>query len=113
MNEMPESIRVGPYRFTIECSETAILRVSIASKGNRMGEMNSSNLTLTIKPDMPPDQLADTLLHEVLHAVLYTVGTTLEDEEQERIVGTISPMLLDTLRRNPMLVAYLLDQGAD
>jgi len=71
--------------------------------------MDPVNLRLMVNPNMPPDQIADTLLHEMLHAIWYTVQAGLDEDEQERVVGSIASTLLDTLRRNPSLVAFLLE----
>lgn len=54
------------------------------------------------------------MLHEVLHACLYQ--TCLREMEvwgknhEEAIVVALAPILLDTLRRNPKLVAYLVER---
>jgi hypothetical protein len=54
----------------------------------------------------PRARVAVTLLHEVVHAIFKIAG--LPNEKEEDTVTRLSPLLLDTLRRNPDLVAYLL-----
>ncbi len=52
------------------------------------------------------DEFRDTLLHEVLHAVDHHAGAN----AGEVVVAAWTPVLLDVLRKNPGLVAFLLDQ---
>lgn len=57
------------------------------------------------------DQLRDTVLHEVLHAICFNYGVpTTDDETEEAILKTLTPVLLDVLCRNPELVDLLLDK---
>lgn len=58
-----------------------------------------------------PTVRANTLLHEVMHACLAMAGITdvLTDEDEERVVRRLSPLLLQALRDNPGLVTYLVD----
>lgn len=49
-----------------------------------------------------------TLLHEALHAVWSTTGLRqLDNDLEEQVVVGLAPLLLDTLKRNPDLVAFL------
>jgi hypothetical protein len=66
-----------------------------------------------LDPDLAPDQMADTLLHETMHAVLTVTAPTLTKCDQEGFIQHLSGMLLATLRENPVLVAYILDDGHD
>lgn len=51
------------------------------------------------------DQFADTWLHELLHHLLYHIG-----HDDEELVGRLSPVLLDFMRRNPKAVAFLMQR---
>ena len=50
------------------------------------------------------------MLHETLHACFMVAGINnrMSDTLEEETINSLSPLLLDTLRRNPGLVAYLL-----
>lgn len=52
-----------------------------------------------------PHAERDAVLHEVLHAVLLVMGL----ERNESLVSTVTPVLLDVLRSNKALAAYLLE----
>lgn len=64
---------------------------------------------ITIEPDQKGNFLRDTLLHEVLHACLFAAAGGMTTDEEERLVASLTPVLLDTLRRNPGLLAFLTD----
>jgi hypothetical protein len=49
----------------------------------------------------------------VLHAIFYATSlhNTYNSEQEEQIVSAYSVTLLDTLKRNPKLVRYILDDS--
>jgi hypothetical protein len=53
--------------------------------------------------------LADTVLHEILHAIWAVAGGWSWDIDEERVIYTIATTLLDTLKRNPQLVKFLVN----
>jgi hypothetical protein len=110
---MPPVVQVGPYRFTVRC-DTPSIAVKSQESGNKkpMGLTDTLNLTIDIDPKCAPDQRADTLLHEVLHTIICTVGGWEKGWTEEDAISALSPTLLDTLRRNPDLVRYLLGEYA-
>jgi Zn-dependent peptidase ImmA (M78 family) len=52
-----------------------------------------------------PERMKVTLMHEILHAALDTSHQTVPEEED--VVGILAPLLLDFLRNNKAVVAYL------
>lgn len=78
--------------------------VTLATEGHAMGRTDVRNLRLLINADQHEMQLRDTLLHETLHACLHVQELGAEDEE---FVRRLAPVLLDVLRSNPVLVAWL------
>lgn len=64
---------------------------------------------IVIRPGLPADLDREVLLHEVLHGVMSAANLDWEKyEDEERIVKSITGVLLDTLQRNPRLATYLL-----
>jgi hypothetical protein len=57
----------------------------------------------------------ETLLHECLHACWSLIGASedVNDAVEERLTLRLAPVLLEMLRRNPALVAYLTDEHTD
>lgn len=113
MPDMPERIQVGPHRYTVEATEAAIAKARAGGPGpSLMGQHDSHDLTIVLAPDLPASQQADTLLHELLHAVMAHSGidavlTNERDGLDEQVVMAVTALLLDTLQRNPDLVAFL------
>lgn len=57
-----------------------------------------------------PDSARDTLLHEIMHSVYGLSHGNLSSKEEERAIRSLSTGLLDTLRRNPDLAQFLLEE---
>jgi hypothetical protein len=105
-------IQVGPHNFSVEFNEDAINRLSLDRQNDLIGHLERRSQTITIRPGLGVDLSAETLLHEVLHACFGMVGLSGIDERltEEDVIERLSPILLDTLRRNPHLVRFLLAQ---
>lgn len=73
-----------------------------------VGTCKIARQQILVADDLAPDQERDTILHEVLHGLLGMLNVIPKNKAEERVVMTLAPILLDTLRRNPALVTYLL-----
>lgn len=118
---LPLHIQVGPHRYRVTTEEAE--RTRSASLENRdchefdlAGSTNYRHGLIHIGLNNPresepwsPDYIADTLLHEVLHCIWHSTCSHVPAlaEHQEQAICLLSPLLLDTLRRNPELVAAL------
>ncbi len=101
---IPTHIRVGPYRYRVMVTTTAL-------SDDHDGQTNFRDLTMTVRPAMAHDGTVDTLLHEILHA-LWHVGVANDHGKkvkEETVIERLTPHLLAVLRDNPDLVAYLCD----
>lgn len=106
----PRSVIVGPFRYTISRNRAAIAAAAKERGEELEGCLQAHKLLLLVSPDMPEERQAEAMLHELLHAICDATGLTvpLGHKAEERVVAAMSPALLDMLRRNPKLVAYLL-----
>ena len=112
MADMPTVVQVGPYRFTVKIDRAEIDKARVAAEDwCRIGVCRRWDLDLVITPETAPDVQAETLVHEVLHAIWMVVRGPTKGLTEETFIGHLAPTLLDTLRRNPALVAYLIDTG--
>lgn len=102
----PRHVDIGPYRYRVVVDGAAIDRKSVEFEHALDGKFDGHNQTLTISPALGFDGVRDTLLHEILHGVL--VPLELNETKEERVVLFLAPALLDLLRRNGDLVAFLL-----
>lgn len=115
MADLPAAVTVGPFRYEVSCDQAAIDRAGQEAGANLLGQHSPRAGTIALAPDLSGDAEAETLLHEVLHALFDATGvgggdgdeTLLDRDAEERLIRQCSPMLLDLLRRNPDLVAYL------
>lgn len=108
MTPLPKTITVGPYRYRVVADADALARGAIEDGTGRLaGRHDPARQVIAIDPDLGPDAEAETLTHELLHAALEQVPNELTNEQEERLVLGLGFVLLDVLRRNPALVAYL------
>jgi hypothetical protein len=102
----PRFIHVGPYEYSVHTDAAAVAELDSGDDGS----CDFHDVRITVNPARPEQVQRDTLLHEVLHAIGALTGLRrdLGEEAEERVVERLSSNLLDTLRRNPELVEYLL-----
>lgn len=75
------------------------------------GRCISTKQLILLDPNQGPDQLRDTLMHEIEHAIWDQTLLRLPGKlTQERVIEAMTPVRLDTYRRNPQLAAYLFDE---
>lgn len=91
--KLPATVQVGAFKYKVQRRKL---------KGF-VGQHRPFTQLLIVHPNLPDDQCADTMLHEVLHACATVAGI----KDQEDFVNRMSPVLLDTFRRNPQLVKVL------
>ena len=109
MVEIPIIIQIGPIRYTVAYSQQAMDAYNIKNREDCVGAAEHGIGVITIGDKQNRDNQADTLLHEVLHAIL-SVYNLHDKTADEHFVALLATTLLDTLRRNPVLVDYLVEQ---
>lgn len=108
---MLKSVQVGPFRFKIKWSKKALNKHRLKTDLDAVGLTLIDDQMILIDPHVGADMQRETLFHEVLHACWFVCGfrETKKLTEEQTIVA-LSPVLLDTLRRNPKLVEALLSK---
>ena len=92
---------------------------SSRSMGSDYGDCQSDKCLIRYNPKQNTQQLRDTILHEVFHGVFHESGLSWELEQtgvadlEERVVRRVATLTLDTLSRNPALMAYLFPRERD
>ena len=109
--KIPDSVQVGPICYTVAHSQQAMDAYNAKHHEDCVGSAEHSAAVITLADAPSHDNKADTLLHEVLHAVL-SVYNLRDKTADEHFVALLATTLLDTLRRNPALVAYLVEVPA-
>lgn len=104
--KIPAKITLGPHNYEIRSDvDTArLLRDEDAR-----GDSRPDQLVIRIDVDRPHTAVAETLLHEALHCVWHQTSLRVEhdNDAEEKAVTALAPLLLQMLRRNPELTAYL------
>jgi hypothetical protein len=110
----PSRIRVGPYSYTLALDQAGVDRKGAAAGERYIGHTDLEAQSIVIAPGLAPDVEAETVLHETLHCCLDASGAVTEwgPDKIELLISRLAPVLLDTLRRNPKLSAYLLEESS-
>jgi hypothetical protein len=94
-------VKIGHYRWRVEMVEAM-------PEGDHWGETDHEALTIRVKRTLPEPHRSVTVLHEICHAALANCGI---NEHDELHINALSMRLVEILRDNPALVAYLLDDA--
>lgn len=101
MTARPTRVKVGPFTWRIIQEDPA--------DPETMGETALRELVIRIDGTVTEDIWRETLLHELLHACHLVAGIDADAATTgEGVVTAVSPLLLDLLRTNPRVRAYLL-----
>lgn len=106
---IPSKIVVGPLTYTVSSAQADIDAACRAESADLYGHTNHGTLRIAIAPDVNQARQRETITHETLHCLTAQVGIVneLSADDEEKLVRRLAPALLDCLRRNPALVAYL------
>lgn len=104
---MPATIRIGPFTYELEMGGERFLKTQIEIGDSLYGRTEEKSLRISISDTVAVEIQKETLLHEIIHAILMQSGVEIDNKLEESIVRSISPMLFDTLLRNPQLTSYL------
>lgn len=100
----PTAVTILGQHFTVDwISETEVTTRPRITSDVKAGRSSVAYQWIAVDTEQGPDQLRDTLLHEVIHCCL----GVLRLEPDEGLVEALTPVLLDALRANPELVAWL------
>jgi hypothetical protein len=109
MTDLPTKVQIGPYEIEIRCSQIAIDHAHAQSDAYVDGATMIRKGWIAIRPEISDSAKREVLLHEVMHAAWFVAGRRDEKVSDETAISILAPTLLDTLRRNPELAAYLLN----
>lgn len=100
MSALPERVVVGPYTYTIEADR------DFTDSHNSWAHIQYGRQRIRFDPDTRPDRLRVAIIHEVLHAIHDLTHTAGEKWEESQVTQD-APLIVQVLRDNPELVAYL------
>ena len=102
---MPTSVQIGPYQFTVADDQIAHDRQTAQDGSRAWGTISYRYQRIILDPEQSEQHKRVTLLHEIMHGC-----EDLSDwrhDKTEEVIRMLAAPLLDVLRRNPDLVAYL------
>lgn len=104
----PAKVLVGPHAYGVRLDGDGLTAAGVEAGLRLSGLTRHSSLEILVDPDLASTEERETVLHEVLHA-LFSL-TRMSGEDEEETISRLSPVLLDLLRRNPRLIAYLVEK---
>lgn len=108
MSDMPKQITVGALTYTVVCDAASYAQSVVDHNEQVWGRVDPSKVQILLDPKQHDQHKAMALLHEVLHACWHVTDPLDPNNAEEFAIRTLTGPLLDVLRRNPDLVAYLL-----
>ena len=102
---LPKKVTVGPLAYRVTDDEVEHLRECATDGGDTWGTIKYGRGLILLNPEQDESHKRLALLHECLHACWHLTDFAHQDDEDP--VRRITGPLLDVLRRNPELVAYL------
>lgn len=106
----PETVVIGPLVYTVASDVSTYAQAVVEHNEQVYGRIQHSEGRIILDPKQQEQHKRIALLHEVLHGCWHTTDPLDPHDCEERAIRTLSGPLLDTLRRNPALVAYLLSE---
>ena len=108
MIDLPGSVQLGPYTFSITDSKLEHAKACLDNDGMVYGYIRYGKCQIILDPDQEEMHKRVSLMHELLHAIWHLSDWTHKDDELPmRVMAT---GMVDTLRRNPNLVRYILGE---
>lgn len=121
----PGKVVVGPYTFSVcwtekgwsDAREAAVAGYD-PDLGYGLGFTDRRNLAIWINPNAPLDYQREALFHEVMHCCqavanlpnsgqVVSALTRAAEITGEDFITRISPLIVDTLRRNPVVNTFI------
>jgi hypothetical protein len=105
---LPAEIVVLGHRYHFRVEEDPERTLGRGDTGHALGltDLNRGKIIIRGGGEQAEDAARDTMLHEVIHVVNFLLQLDMD----EATVGRLSTGLLDTLRRNPELVAAIISR---
>ena len=111
MSDLPRSITIGPFVYTVTDDDTAHA-VAVKRDGvDTWGSISYGLGTIALEPNQNAAHKRVALLHETMHGCWHL--TDKQHADDEAAIRILAAPMLDMLRRNPDLVAYLMAEDSE
>lgn len=106
MSPLPNTLRIGPYTWTVKCSKKAWAETK--PKEGEYGEADPHKYRITLKPKMSLQYERVVLMHEIMHAARFATEQDLDlNKAEESFIELTDGILVAVLQDNPDLLDYL------
>jgi hypothetical protein len=103
---LPKSVRIGALDYKVKTWSP-----KAADNTGALGLCDRETCKILLKGTLGPQKMAEVLLHEVVHGCFDGAGLRVDlGPHEENIVNGLGYQLLQVIRDNPKLIAFL--QGA-
>lgn len=109
MTALPERIQIGPMTFRVTDEIAEHNQGVVDDLHDTYGRIRYSQGVIILDPKQNDAHKRITLLHEIMHGCWHLGDRSHKNDE--KAIRSLAAPLLDVLRRNPALVAYLLAEG--
>lgn len=106
---LPSTIAIGPMEFSVTDDAAEHAKQVVANSEDPWGRIDYGVGTITLRPGQSAAHQRFVVLHEVLHGCWHVTDPIDPNNTEEMAIRAIAGPLLDTLRRNPALVAFLVE----
>jgi hypothetical protein len=108
VTNLPDHVIIGPYRYRVVLDQAVVDAASREASAHLCGSADHIGQTISLSPKLGPDARAEVLLHECIHAIFEQASLERGIKgDVEHVVEVLGYQVLDLLRRNPDLVAYV------
>ena len=111
MTTLPATIAIGPIRYRVSIDKGDYHEVVSQELVDIYGRIDYGNAKIVLKTEQATDHVRLSLLHEVLHGCWHLARQDQAKVTEEEAIRFIAAAPLDTLRRNPDFISYLLAEG--
>lgn len=101
--KFPRKVKVGPFEYTLKRQR------GLSQGAGAAGLTGTDTLTIVVDAQLARDAEREVVFHELLHAAwgCTPLVDMVDDKLSENIVRAMSVQLLQLLKENPDLLAYL------
>jgi hypothetical protein len=110
---LPSTVYVGPFELDVLTGDAALAKLRANDDGHELAvaAVDPGEGWLAISDALSAPAKAVHLAHELAHALLFHGGHGLNDKAEEAVCKVLGPRLVQLVRDNPAVVAYLRRPG--
>ncbi len=105
--DIPKTLKIGGLDFEVRTTPETEMPTDQVSDQFRFGWLVPKDQVICLVGGMKPFMMLDTLLHEIGEALCWQMEVTGDEVNYHRVLVAVNSGLVQVLRDNPSLVAYI------